>query len=110
MTTLIHRIRKAQGAHYMSVEIASFLSCWAIGRRPAVVLDPTCGDGFRLEIYAGNSNPADRYADYAMPESLVIATGQRSGAATITIVNDAMDVGDETLSLGVFVELGAVAI
>ena len=49
MTTVSHQTRKARGAYYTPPEIASFLSRWAIGCRPAIVLDPTCGDGVILQ-------------------------------------------------------------
>ncbi|MDE2893060.1 MAG: N-6 DNA methylase [Chloroflexota bacterium] len=49
MTTVTHQDRKARGAYYTPPEIAAFLGRWAINRRPAVVLDPTCGDGIFLQ-------------------------------------------------------------
>ena len=43
-------VRKARGAYYTPMSIATFLSSWAIGgRTSATVLDPTCGDGVFLQ-------------------------------------------------------------
>lgn len=50
VTTATHQDRKARGAYYTPPEIAAFLGRWAINRRPAVVLDPTCGDGIFLQV------------------------------------------------------------
>lgn len=49
MTTATEVARKALGAYYTPPQMAAFLSRWAIDGGPAVVLDPTCGDGVFLQ-------------------------------------------------------------
>lgn len=49
MTVATDVARKARGAYYTPPQMATFLSRWAIGARPATVLDPTCGDGAFLQ-------------------------------------------------------------
>ena len=67
---------------------------------------PAGGDGISLALRPAGGSTATRDADYTLPDRIVIAAGQRSGSASITIIDDAVDESGETLTVGVLADTG----
>ena len=63
----------------------------------ATLDQPAPPGGASVALYPATGSTATRNADYALPSSVDIAEGERSGSATITITDDALDESDETV-------------
>ena len=66
---------------------------------------PAPHGGISLRLFPGPDDTATRNADYAMPDSIDISAGQRSGTASITITDDSVDEADETANITAFAAL-----
>ena len=71
------------------------------GTVTATLDHPAPHGGISLNLYPHGDDTASRDADYTMPDAIAIAAGERSGTATLKVVDDARDEDDEQVNLTV---------
>ena len=66
---------------------------------------PAPDGGTTLRLNPGPDDTATRGTDYTMPAGIDVAAGERSGTATITVIDDGVDEDDETATITAFAAL-----
>ena len=95
---------KLRGGYYTPIEIARFLSRWALGRKPKTLLEPSCGDGAFIRALDGLHRhtlaltAVERQPDEARKSSAAAAVLKRVRSEVIN--QDFLAWGERQLDLG----------